>query len=137
MSGAVDAHNLLSQVQTPVQKHLFSSVGSNTHRTGPAQRHRQIHNPPQFLSERCCRLGSLVARSSKDESSNGQHPSDSFEQQGVGRKQFLKVLSGKRTNLELGCLLSSCIKRIVSKNIEGLSILMCLTGVQAVFWRPS
>lgn len=136
MSGAVDAQNLLSQMQTPVQKHLFSSVGSNTHLTGPAQRHRQIHNPPQFLSERYCRLGSLVARSSKDESSNGQ-PSDSFEQQGVGRKQFLKVLSGKRTNLELGCLLSSCTKRTVSKNIEGLSILMCPTGVQAVFWRPS
>ena len=101
MSGAIDIRPVWTQLQSPVQKTCLLAAGSHVGRTGLAGRHLATHQHSEAVSYRQSRLRSSIARSSKDDSSNGHLPSDSNEQQGVGRKQVLKALSSEHLHTML------------------------------------
>ena len=96
MSGAIDTKNIWRQVQSPAQKQSLPAAGSHVHHTGFARRRTPTQQHLQHTSKRHSRLRGSRARSSKDDRSNKQRSPDPSEQQGVGRKQFLKALSGEQ-----------------------------------------
>ena len=137
MLGAIDIRNVGTQLQSPVQKTCLLAAGSHVGRKGLVPRHLTTHQHPELISDRHSRLKSSVARSSKDDGSSGQLPSDPNEQQGVGRKQFLRVLSSEHPPLLLDSLHFSFCQRSVLFRTGQLHIGIMYHVVQVACWRHS
>ena len=104
MVGAKNIHDV--SATTRVQKHASVAALTSHHRTCLPRRHTDRQHRLDSCSKRHSRLRGHLARSSKDDASSSQHSSESTEQQGMGRKQFLQALSGKVISIILQPVLS-------------------------------
>lgn len=92
MLNVLELHGVLPQLHSSVRKHTCLDTKNDSPDAIVASRHAYKKRVSTIASRRRSRLACHMARSSKDPLNESPEPAESH---GLGRKQFLKALSGE------------------------------------------